>query len=82
MQEPKVKIGSKYRENIETVKGLVKLVVGNSSLRDFVHVYINNDKGKKIIVEPTQRNIKVHIYYKTGLIKRESYAISYSALEN
>ncbi len=40
----KVKIGSRFQENLERVKGLVKLAAGNDALEGFVHVYSDNEK--------------------------------------
>ena len=76
--EPKVKIGSKAKENLERVKGLVRLAIGNSSLEDFTHIY--QDMEKRITVESMEKAVKVSIFYKKGLVEREIYSIEYSKL--
>lgn len=79
--EPKVKIESKYRENIETVKGLAKLAVGNSSFGGYSE-YLYIDEEKIISVELRKRNVRICVYYRNGKMARERHTLSYSALEN
>lgn len=74
----RIKIGSKYRENLERLKKLVKLAVGSSSLEDFLHIY--SDSERKIIVEPLDKAVNVSVFYKSGLLEKEIYTISYSKL--
>ncbi len=73
-----IKIRSKAKENLERVKGLVRLAIGNSSLEDFTHIY--EDTEKRITIEPMEKAVKVSIFYKKGVLERETYSIEYSKL--
>lgn len=53
-------IGRKYQENLERIKGLVKLAVGNSSLESFLYVY--QDNNLKVVVEPLKDKVKIGIF--------------------
>jgi len=39
MPEPKIKIRIKYKENLERIKQMAKLAIGNSNVRESTHVY-------------------------------------------